>query len=132
MLKQVTTTGQVSGSGVGELPDGYLPLTGDLQTQAATATSSIERYVPPTTSNQPNTANQNSSFQGNDGEGTDGTKTLDTLASDPVVRAGPQAQEGITPTSNLGPLGSGLALALGIGLLGLLIAPLLFRGRGSP
>jgi len=131
MLRQITTTGQVQGTALGSLPVGYVPLTTELATQAAAATSRIETWKPPTatTANtSPNNSGVLESFSGEDG-------LIDPTAvaqgTDPTVTTGAdQLSAERTPISASGPLNASLAIALIIGLLGFLIAPLILRGRG--
>lgn len=129
MLKQVTTDGQESGTGLGQLPPGYLPLTVDLKAQASTAATAIQSYVPPTTSTTTGSSN------GYAQEGYDsGAAALDSAAAgtDPTVTSGAdELSDARTPTSATEPIvRNGLVIALGVGLVGFLVAPILFRGRG--
>ncbi len=132
MIKQVTTTGQVEGSEIGQLPAGYLPLTDALRAQATTAASAVAAYVPPTRSVSSNSSSSTSATQGSGSGGGEDSTDLQTLSNDPTVTSGvDQQSDALTPTSNVEPVvRSGLALALGVGLAGVLIAPILFRGRG--
>lgn len=132
MLKQVTTSGQVSGSAIGNLPAGYLPLTADMVSQASAAADDIKSYVP-TASNSGNT---------NSGAYAHDTYDSSVAAAGAGLSSGSGATPVLTPgadslktdrtaVSSTEPIArSGLAIALGIGLVGFLIAPFLFRGRG--
>ena len=137
MLTQVTSTGQVSGTATGELPAGYLPLTAELVAQADSAAKSIAEYVAPETPAQaPATSRPVGSGSVAQDEFTTGATDIEALATaapDPVVAPGQDAiQAGrteITPTDGFAR--NGIALSMGVGLAGLLFAPILFRGRGS-
>ena len=139
MLEQVTSKGQVPGTSPGMLPAGYLPLTVELLSQSQNAISAIASYVSnaPTSSPTPKPlslakAAPDSGYAGE-------TSDLETLESgmtdgsaDPVETANvDSATEVRTPVSASEPFErSGLAVALVFALLGALVAPLLFRGRG--
>jgi hypothetical protein len=130
MLKQVTTTGQVPGTALGELPFGYVPLTPDLTAAASTGTTLIQSYVPPTTTTTTTTNIGQDSFDG--GSSTTDLGTLAT-ANDPTVTTGASTSEtGRTEViaADQAVARTGIALSLGVGLAGLLVAPILFRGRG--
>jgi len=133
MLKQVTTTGQVSGTELGELPFGYVPLTADLLTLADTGTKAIQSFVPPTATTTTTTATTNIAQDSFDsGSSTTDIATL-AAANDPqVTTGGTTAQTGRTETIAADQVvaRTGIALSLGVGLAGLLVAPILFRGRG--
>ncbi len=131
MLKQVTTTGQVQGTALGDLPVGYVPLTAELAAQAATATSRIQVWTPPkTTTGNSNTSSFGSS-QTFSSEDAFVDPTAVAEATDPTVTTGAdQLSDERTPISAAGPLNSSLAIALVVGLLGFLIAPFILRGRG--
>jgi hypothetical protein len=131
MIKQVTSAGQESGTAVGQLPTGYLPLTPELQAQASSAATTILSFVLPTPITIPTRSNgiaQDSSSSTATGS------ELDTLpgAADPTVTSGvDSAATGRTETSPDQVVArSGLVISLGVGLAGVLIAPFLFRGRG--
>jgi len=131
MLQQVTTTGQVSGTALGQLPIGYLPLTAELAAQAAAATSRIQSWTPPkTTTNTTNSTNSNSS-SASSGFSDDGD--FGDPGADPALTPGvDQLTEARTPASPAGPLSGGLAISLIVGLLGFLFAPVMLRGGGMP
>lgn len=145
MLRQITTSGQVSGSEIGELPSGYLPLTDSLKAQGEKAAVDVAAFVPTDTTavTDAPTSVSSGSYATDDyvgpaayGTGTGvGTRTdtgAGTNATDPVISAidDPANAGGMTPASSAGPIErSGLFIALAIGLLGFLIAPVLFRRR---
>ena len=131
MLKQVTTTGQVQGTALGDLPVGYVPLTPELAAQAATAAGRIQVWTPPrTTTGSTNSSNLGSS-QTFSSEAAFVDPTAVAEGTDPTVTTGAdQLSDERTPISSAGPLNSSLAIALVIGLLGFLIAPFILRGRG--
>ena len=127
MLTQVTTTGQESGSGIGQLPAGYVPLTPALKAQATVGISEISNYVPPSTASG-NYAQDDYESGGNFSTGGGSV----TGVTDPEVTAGvDELSTNRTLASTTEPITrSSLAIALIIGLCGFLIAPILFRGRG--
>ena len=128
MLTQVTTTGQVPGTALGQLPAGYLPLTASLVSQSATAISAIRTYTAPTTTTPTNGIAQDD-FEGGFGEfPTEATGT----GEDPEITQGvDELASGVTPASSSEPIArNGIVIALVVGLAGFLIAPFLFRGRG--
>jgi hypothetical protein len=129
MLTQVTTTGQVPGTALGQLPAGYLPLTASLVSQSATGISAIRSFTSSTTTTTtPTNGIAQDDFEagslptealGADGENPEITQGVDELAS------------GVTPASSSEPIArNGIVIALVVGLAGFLIAPFLFRGRG--
>ena len=136
LLSQVTTSGQVSGSALGQLPAGYLPLTRSLLGQAEQTISTIKSYIPAVTT-QSATALQSSNgiaqddYEASRPAGTAGTVTAVQAAGIQSVTPGvDKANDARTAASSVSPIPSNaLAMALVFGLLGLLIAPLLFRGR---
>jgi hypothetical protein len=139
MLTQVTSSGQISGSAVGDLPAGYLPLTGELQARAADASARIKNYVAPAT-DVATTSNTGTDSNGTAQDSYDGAAAVPTAAAgsrasngaaDPTVTAGVDAVNASRTESTPGDAISRFALvfALVIGLLGFLIAPVLFRGR---
>ncbi len=131
MLKQVTTTGQVPDSGVGGLPRGYLPLPAALVTQATAAANAVKAFSLSTSTtnngNQVGQDNYSAGFSGDEfGAGAPGadptlTEDADALLATRTSSASTEF-ETFTRTS--------LILALAIGFLGFLIAPVMFRGRG--
>lgn len=127
MLAQVTTNGQVSGTATGNLPPGYLPLTAELLAQAVSATNLVRIYpavptTPPTTTRPP--VSSLGSFD-------TGSPVAEAAASETPTDLGVEAEEpAFTAALSSGPLErGGVLIALGLGVAGLLFAPLLFRGR---
>ena len=145
MLKQVTTVGQVSGSGIGELPAGYLPLTTELAAQATAGVNEVARYSPPPAGSG-TAASTGAASTGTGAYAQDpyvassapgrasATTPASAVAVDPSIRAGVDKQITLrtaAAASASGPVArTGLALFLGVGLAGFLISPILFRGRG--
>lgn len=131
MINQISSSGQVTGTAVGELPAGYLPLTTGLQAQANTAALAIQAYFAPTTA----TATTPAHGIAQDSSGSSATgATLATLpdSANPTMSTGVDSSvTGKTEPSPDEPVArSGIAISLGVGLAGVLLAPLLFRGRG--
>jgi hypothetical protein len=131
MLTQVTTSGQVSGTALGELPRGYVPLTSDLAALASAAITNIRTFVPATA---PATTTTGGIAQDSFESGSSATD-LGTLATanDPQLTAqATTAQDGRTEVigADNAVARTGIAISLGVGLAGLLVAPILFRGRG--
>jgi hypothetical protein len=129
MLKQVTTSGQTPGSALGELPSGYLPLTGDLTTQAASQIAVIQNYAAPTTTTTTATANRpNDTFE----PGTLGLEDAAAGAADPTITEGADAlSDARTSSSSSSLLNGALVIALVLAASGFLLAPLLLRGGRS-
>jgi len=136
MLKQVTTTGQVAGTAVGELPVGYLPLTGTLKDQGATAADAILAWKPTTATTTTTTTTTNTNSNNNSVPPVTGDEVL----VDPTAEGGtePQVTTGVdeitderTPASSASPIErSSLAIALVVGLLGFIAGPFILRRRG--
>lgn len=131
-IREVTTRGQQPGSGVGDLPVGYLPLTSELAGRAGVAATAIESFVTPTPTPTPTPSNgiaQDDYYPDPVDDGADGSEDGDGVAPD-ISSLGPE-DESRTPAASITPIGQGgLVVALGVGLSGALFAPLLFRGRG--
>lgn len=135
MIKYVAGDGQTLGAEVGQLPVGYLPLTGDLQSQATAAATAIASYTPSASDSSEtfvtgnNTGTSSSSY---DDGGATSTGAGDAATSGPKVTAtGDQSVKGLTPASSTFPLGEiFLAVALGVGLVGAIFSPLVIRGLG--
>lgn len=128
MLKQVTTEGQVPGTALGQLPPGYLPLPEEMKAQASTAATAIQSYVAPaTTPTKTTTSYAQDGYDAGAGAANSGVG-----ATDPTLTSGADSlSEDRTPVSATEPIvRNGLVIALGVGLAGFLIAPILFRGRG--
>lgn len=130
MIQQVVTTGQVSGTAIGELPAGYVPLSTTLQDQAKATVQAVLTWSPPSPTPTPSPSAQLPTYPlgGGDGDLSGGGETGD----DPTVTPGVDAQSGErTLASTTGPIErSGLAIALILGVLGMIGAPLVLRRRG--
>jgi len=129
MLAQITTSGQVSGSATGQLPAGYLPLTTALSAQSTQAVASIRNYTPPSATS-PRVTPQiptggNDTFEPSAVDVGD-----EATAIDPTTTTGVGAlSDERTPASAASALvNSGVLIALLVGVAGLVIAPILFRG----
>jgi len=140
MLKQVTSTGQIPGAAIGDLPAGYVPLTADLQSQAAAAASRVKNYVPPTASDtsspaadaQESYVSGPAAFSAPTAARSEATATAAApAAAGPAVTTGVDAMNASRTESTAAEAIARFALviALVVGLLGFLIAPVLFRGR---
>ncbi len=135
LLQQVTTTGQTSGSAIGQLPAGYLPLTDSLKAQAAAASATVSAFVPETktTSSPPKSQvpTGGGAYSAEDSLGLEDA-AASGIGADPTITpdADPASTATKTPMSSSGPIeSSGLVIALAIGLLGVFFAPVLFRRR---
>jgi hypothetical protein len=121
MLTQVTTTGQVPGTAPGQLPAGYLPLTTQLQQMAAAGIATITSFGAEPAEvaivAQPSGIAQD---------------LVEAVVVPEVAGAGVEVAvvtRARTASSTEPLLQSGLAIALFAGLVGLLVAPVLIRGR---
>lgn len=130
MLTQVTTTGQEKGPAVGQLPAGYVPLPESLVKLATVSILEISGYVPPKPGSTDNgyavdDYNPESSLGGGGGDGLG-------PGSDPSLIGGVDELSGDRTLAALTEpmVRSGLAIALGVGLAGFLVGPVLIRGRG--
>ena len=139
MLARVTTAGQVPGTALGQLPAGYVPLTSSMKEQAAISVREIDRFVNPVRSS----AGADTPTLATNGPASDsfeplptsnlGADDLGAAGADPVVSADPDlSPEGSGRTEDSGAAvvaRNGLAVSLGVGLLGSIFGPILFRGR---
>ncbi len=133
MIKYVAGDGQTVGTQVGQLPVGYLPLTGDQQTQAAAAASAIASYTGASSSGDDGTnVGGNSYSSGSSGSDSGGASSGGSSSSGPkVTSSGDQTVKGLTPAAATFPLWEVfLAVALGVGVVGAIFAPLVIRGLG--
>ncbi len=131
MIQQVTSAGQVSGSAIGELPLGYLPLTGTMKDQAAATSLAIQNWTPEDASSGAGNANSNNYSVPSAYSAADGLVDPTASTTNPKVTAGADTTTTERTLASAGsPLNAGLAIALLIGSLGFIIAPILLRGRG--
>ena len=134
LIKYVAGTGQTSGTQVGQLPDGYLPLTSDLQTQASAAATAIASYTGSQSSADDGTnvgGNTNSSNYSSPDNGAASAAGA-TATPGPQISAIGASADGLTPTASVTPIVQwALAIALALGLVGAIFAPVLFRERGA-
>jgi hypothetical protein len=133
LLQYVAGDGQTIGTQVGQLPVGYLPLTGDLQAQATASATAIANYTGASSSGDDGVnvgGNSSSSDYSSDGGATVGGDAAAT--SGPTITAsGEHSVTGLTPAASAFPLWDVfLAVALGLGVVGALFAPLVIRGWG--
>ncbi len=128
MLIAVLLLGQDQGVQLGQLPVGYLPLTETLLNQGAAAAKLVNDYVLPQPTPTPSGYAQDDYDDSYEIPGEDGglggadpdvTPGADTIQEDRTAAASAEAVAR-----------SGLAISLGVGVAGFLVAPLLFRGRG--
>jgi hypothetical protein len=133
MLKQVTTSGQISGTGIGELPAGYLPLTTDLKALANASANTVQNYVQTTPTSSPSNYAQDPYDGSGSGSGSGASVGASTdSTSNPTLTPGVDSESNDRTEASPAEVASrsGLAISLGVGLAGFLIAPILFRGRG--
>ncbi|MBC7519182.1 MAG: hypothetical protein H7248_09970 [Microbacteriaceae bacterium] len=149
-IKQITVSGQVAGTAVGQLPIGYIPLTSAMATQAASAAAAISAYQPTVdpAAQQPSEATTSATQSGattgyaQDDYSPATSKVAGSSTALPAVpSAGGAGNTAVitaltTDTPKPTPAApdafwgqSSLALSLGGGLSGAIFAPLLFRGR---
>jgi hypothetical protein len=130
MLQQVGTTGQVSGTAIGELPVGYLPLTSQLADQTKATAQTVLTWSAPTPT-PTSSSSQLSTLPVDDGGLVDPTVD-EEVGEDPQVTTGVDELTGDrTLASNASPVErSGLLIALIVGVLGFIGAPILLRRRG--
>lgn len=137
LIRQVTTSGQVPGTAVGQLPVGYVPLTQSLVSQAASAATAIESYVAPTAS--PTDAGGggyamdgggNFGVPGSGSQGAGGSTVPGSDGTKGSITAKKSAYIGRTPRADT-PWGMQVVLMTGLigGVLGSLLTPLFFRRR---
>ena len=131
MIKYVTSDGQTIGTLPGQLPLGYLPLTSDMVNQANAAATSTASYRPSAATSTSGASQASDPYSA----GLTGNETA--TATGPVATTGPSTKPidattpGTTPKVDAPPIiQAGLALSLGFGLVGALVSPVLFRGRG--
>ena len=137
LITQVTTTGQAQGTEPGQLPQGYLPLTAAMRAEAAASVNVIRSYVPPVRAAGGTTTSSNGPAQD-----SFEAPSLPLLNDQPEAAAAEPSAAEVTPgvdaaadsrteQSDVAVLTrGGLAASLGVGLLGSIFGPLLFRGRG--
>ena len=130
MIKYVIGDGQTAGTQVGQLPVGYLPLTGDLQSQASVAATAIATYTGGSSSPDDgvNVGGNNSSSSGG-GDSGSGAGSSSTPA--PHITSLGAGKIGLTPAASTTAFGQAfLALALALGTIGAIFAPVVVRGLG--
>ncbi|GAA1743665.1 hypothetical protein [Aeromicrobium alkaliterrae] len=130
-LEYVATSGQVSGTGIGELPPGYLPLDAAAIERTKAIAQTVRTYVPPPVGGEDDLE----SFV--DGEGF--AESFGDAADVPVLAAPGSAAETVIAKTDVDPGGktenvaNPVALALGctllLGLAGALGSPVLMRRR---
>lgn len=139
LITQITTTGQVPGVGIGQLPPGYVPLTAAQTAQAATAASAIKTYVAPVVADAPITTQAPAPYAQDDYTGAAGASTQPATTG-PAQQPAPTQSAAITPITEEAAVKTpktdtpwiaqqGLIGSLGLGLLGGVSAPVFFRRR---
>jgi hypothetical protein len=140
MITYIAGDGQSVGTQVGQLPLGYLPLSGDLQSQANVAALAIASYIAPQSASVRDDSGSSSATSY--GTVSDGSAVQDSPAGranptsppssqGPIISAVNPAAMGLTLSAQTTPLGqSCLAIALLVGLLGAIFAPVVIRGLG--
>ncbi len=128
LLKQITTSGQVRGAAIGQLPVGYLPLTAELTTSSTAVVNEVRTYTPPKTTTT--TTATNGIAQDTFEFGSELPTESSTTGADPTETTGvDELASGVTEASSSEPIArNALVIALVIGLAGFLVAPILFRG----
>jgi hypothetical protein len=136
LIKDIAGAGQKPGTQVGQLPAGYLPLTSDMQSQASASATAIASYTGSAPSSDTetniggNSPSSTISGYGISGDGP-GSAVSATASSTPRISAIGASEEGLTPVASETPIVQwALAIALALGLVGAIFAPILFRGRG--
>jgi hypothetical protein len=126
MITYVVGDGQTEGTQVGQLPDGYLPLSGDLQSQAKAAATAIAMYTGSTNSpdDGTNIGGSNNFGSGGYGDGSDSGPSGSSSSGPHIVALG-TSKERMTPADSSTPFGQlFLGIALIVGLVGAIFAPL--------
>ena len=131
MITYVAGAGQTLGTQTGQLPLGYLPLTPALTTQANAAAAAISSYSGSPASSSSNISQANDPYYaGSDASGA-GAPGGAAAAGGPTTSAIDADTSGKTPRVDSPPIvQAGLGVSLGLGLIGALFSPALFRGRG--
>ena len=130
MIKYAAGEGQNVGTQVGQLPAGYLPLTGDLQTQATAAATAIANYTGPASSTDDGINVTGPLTSSSNGDDSDAPSTGQGT-SEPQITALGSSKVGLTPADSTTAFGQVfLAVALALGVIGAIFAPVVVRGWG--
>ncbi len=126
MITYIVGDGQTEGTQVGQLPEGYLPLTGDLQSQGKAAATAIAMYTGATNSpdDGTNIGGSNNSGSGGYGGGSDSGPSGSSSSGPHIVALG-ASTAGMTPAVSSTEFGQVfLGIALLAGLVGAIFAPI--------
>ncbi len=137
LIAQITTTGQVPGTEPGQLPAGYLPITGAMAAQAAQSVTVIRAFIPANAvdSTSDSSTPETGDYAGGNISGFDDSGAIagGAAGADPSLTAAAVGDDGKARTASASDnviARSGLALSLGMGAAGVLFAPMLFKRRG--
>jgi hypothetical protein len=133
LLKFVAGAGQSVGTLPGQLPLGYLPLTSGMVSQTNAAAAAVASYTGPSSSSPSGSGSQasDSYYAGVGGSAAGSSDGSAAPGSGPTVTAVDASSSGRTPRVDAPPIvQAGLAVSLGFGLIGALVSPVVFRGRG--
>ncbi len=120
MITYIAGDGQTVGTQVGQLPAGYLPLTDNMATQAKSAASAIAAYTGSSGAQDGGT-----NITGNNGSAGDGAGTGSTSTGGPKITSLGSNTVALTPADSSTPFGQlFLGIALAVGLVGAILAPL--------
>ena len=129
MLKYVGGDGQKSGTAIGELPAGYLPLTSALATQTNAAAAAVASWVLSQSNTDDGGAPPTGSGDGYVDNGSGGTGDGTSPTTTPLA---PQS-DAKTPAAAVSPVNpTSLTIILGLAAAGAVFGPVLFRGRSRP
>ncbi len=130
-LEYVATSGQVSGTGVGELPPGYLPLDAAAIERTKAIAQTVRTYVPPPVAGEDDLESfvDDGSFDESFGDVADVPVLADPGTAPETVMALTDVEAG-GKTENVGnPVALALGFTLLLGLTGSLGSPVLMRRR---
>jgi hypothetical protein len=129
-IRYASTTGQQSGTALGQLPDGYAPIPAEWRTKAATAAAAIQAGSTSTTQTEDDTPDSGSgaSFGGGSSSG-DGSSIDGSTPTPTGELAGSLAGPKTTTDPKIGNLGAVVPLSVGSGLAAAIAVPIISRIR---